>query len=52
MQPVAASTWQLCRCPWAVHTAAPWVQASRQQVAVEAAMVLSAEVSAAELFAA
>lgn len=51
VQPVAASMAQVCRWPWAVHTAAPLVQALRQQVAVLAAMLLSAVVSALALVA-
>ena len=51
VQPVTASSWQACRWPWALHTAAPWVQTLRQQVAVVLAIELSAVVSAAELLA-
>lgn len=52
VQPVAASSVQAWRWPCALQSAAPFVQALMQQVAVDDAMVFSVLVSAAELFAA
>jgi hypothetical protein len=51
VQPRLVSTWQVWRCPPAVQTEVPAVQASRQQVAVFAAMVLSVDESCAWLVA-
>lgn len=50
VQPLAASSVQVCFWPEAVHTAAPWVQALMQQVAALEAIWLSAALRPAESF--